>query len=323
MNDKIGKTDVSYEEHIRELEEMLDSMVDVMSTAIDALTPYNARHSKNMTIRGQAFLRWINENEGSLSGRWKHGHISDEELRRFTLAVQLHDVGKLVTPLHIMNKDTRLGGYEQRVFGRLRLIGALDKVAFLEGRMPEDIYNERAELLKKADNFIRRIDKAADLSEKDLDFIDRLSHMTYVNESGEEHPWLDPIEISKLSIRRGTLTRHERGIMEKHAALTAKLLSEMKFPKADAEIPKWAADHHELLDGSGYPAHKKGDEIDWHVRLLTILDVYDALVARDRPYKKPLPPYESLEIMKDMAQHGKLDETLLGLFIESGAWQEV
>lgn len=322
------KEQISYEKHAKELQEMLDSMVDVLSSAIDALTPYNGNHTRNMCKYGRKFLEWMNDcyddclKTGREDPEVRYHRSSEAEIRRFLLAVQLHDVGKLVTPLQVMNKKTRLGGYEQRVFGRLRLIGALDRVAFLEGRMDQKTYDERKAQLEKARAFVEEVDPAGALPEGASAYIKELAQMTYIDEQGEEMPWFDPIEIKKLSIRKGTLTYDERKTMEKHVQHTARLLSEMKFPEDDWEVPVWAADHHEMMDGSGYPAKKQGAEIDWHVRLLTILDVFDALTARDRPYKRPTEITKSLGIMQDMAADGKLDGMLVDLFRQSKCWRE-
>ncbi len=111
--------------------------------------------------------------------------------------------------------------------------------------------------------------------------------------------------------------------MENHVVMTAKLLGEMEFTDADLNIRQWASDHHELLNGSGYPNHKTGDDLDWNVRLLTILDVFDALTARDRPYKPAMPIEKAFAILDEMAnKEGKIDPMILELFKKSGAGEQ-
>ena len=95
--------------------------------------------------------------------------------------------------------------------------------------------------------------------------------------------------------------------MENHVVMTEKILSKVWFNKNYKEIPKWASSHHELLDGSGYPRHLKGEDLALETRMITVADVYDALTARDRPYKKPVSQERALGILKDMADEGKLD----------------
>ncbi len=122
-------------------------------------------------------------------------------------------------------------------------------------------------------------------------------------------------------MQRGTLTADERKIIESHVSWTGTLLSKVEFRGDYKPVPKWAAGHHELLDGSGYPDHLTGDAIPWETRLLTIIDVYDALTAEDRPYKPPLPPEKAFAILSDMAEHGKIDRQILESFRESEAWK--
>ena len=125
-----------------------------------------------------------------------------------------------------------------------------------------------------------------------------------------------------LSIRKGTLSDAEREIMEEHVLVTDKLLSQIRFSSELSHVREWASAHHELLNGSGYPRHRKGDEIPCEVRIITILDIFDALVADDRPYKPGMPVERALSILDIMAnKEGKLDPELTRLFIESKCWE--
>ena len=118
------------------------------------------------------------------------------------------------------------------------------------------------------------------------------------------------------------LSQAEREIMEEHVAVTDKLLSQIRFSAELSHVRQWAASHHELLNGSGYPRHIQGDEIPCEVRIITILDIFDALVADDRPYKPGMPVERALSILDTMAnKEGKLDPELTRLFIESKCWE--
>ena len=141
---------------------------------------------------------------------------------------------------------------------------------------------------------------------------------------GKEHPWLTDEELALLSIRKGTLSDEERKIMENHVVVTRKLLSQIKFSKEFSNVQKWAAGHHELLNGSGYPNHLAGEDIPQEIRIITILDIFDALVADDRPYKPGMPVEKALAILDAMAnKEGKLDPELTGLFVESRCWESI
>ena len=125
-----------------------------------------------------------------------------------------------------------------------------------------------------------------------------------------------------MTIVRGTLTADEQKIVESHVTFTRALLSKMAFHGVYENVPQWAAGHHELLDGSGYPDKLTAESIPWETRLLTIVDVYDALTAEDRPYKPPLPPEKAFAILRDMAAQGKVDSNILESFFNSGAWKK-
>ena len=136
------------------------------------------------------------------------------------------------------------------------------------------------------------------------------------------HPLLTEHELTCITIPRGTLTAEERQIIESHVTYTAKLLSKVEYRGDYKPVPKWAAGHHEMLDGSGYPDHLTAEHIPWETRLLTIIDIYDALTAEDRPYKPPMEPEKAFAILRDMAEKGKLDSDILRSFYESGAWSK-
>ncbi len=300
----------------RQLQRTLDSMVSVMSTAIDALTPYNANHSRNMAVYGKRFIDWMR----ATGQGWE---FTPEEERQFIMAVRLHDVGKLVTPLNVMNKESRLNGSEKEIHNRFRYIAKIDEVDFLRGHLSEEEYLKRKTLLNAGHELIDKANNAGFLEDELLEGIGIYAKQTYIDELNADsegvQPWLKPEEVHLLSIRKGTLSAEERGIMENHVVMTAKLLGEMEFPEEDQVIPQWASDHHEFLNGSGYPNHKKAEELDRNVRLITILDVFDALTARDRPYKPALPASKAYLILEEMAtKEGKIDLEILNLFKKSG-----
>ena len=122
-------------------------------------------------------------------------------------------------------------------------------------------------------------------------------------------------------IRKGTLTKEERQIMQEHVEMTRVMLEQMAFGEEYKDVVTFAAQHHERLNGSGYPKGLKADKIGKEVRLLAIIDIFEALTARDRPYKKAMPAEKALGILYDMAQQGELDAEILALFEQSKAWQ--
>lgn len=307
----ISLTNMQYSEQIQGL---LDSLVRALSEAIDERTPYNANHSRSMAHYAQRFLDWLEQTRHP----WA---FSPTQRRAFLLSVWLHDVGKLTIPLAVMDKATRLGDLHRDVTHRFASMGLLNKIARLEGRISEEAFDALEAQRLQALALIEKANTAGFLPDEMLAAIGQVAQRTYLREDGTEAPWLTAEEAHCLSVRKGTLTPEERLIMEDHVSSTARILAQVAFPEEYAQVPRWASDHHELLNGRGYPQKKSGEEIDKEVRLMTILDVYDALTATDRPYKPPMPAEKALAILGSMVSEGSMDADILALFRESRAWE--
>ena len=160
------------------------------------------------------------------------------------------------------------------------------------------------------------------LSDEDMERTGQISERYYQNEHGESIPWLTEHEKDCLRIRKGTLLPAERKIMENHVVMTQQFLKEIEFSKEYRDVPVWAVSHHEFLDGSGYPEGLREEEICQEVRLLTVLDIFDSLIAEDRPYRPPMPVEKALAVLESMVSEGKLDRDMVALFKESKAWEE-
>ncbi|MBR5756779.1 MAG: GAF domain-containing protein [Firmicutes bacterium] len=303
-------------QYATQIEDLLNSLVRAMSTAIDERTPYNANHTRNMVRYADSFLEWLENTNNPMA-------YDAEKRKAFVMSVWLHDVGKLVVPLEVMDKPSRLGSKLELVLARLRTIGLLSRISELEGRMTKDEAESFRRDVKDTEEFVLRINNAGFLPDQDLAKVQELASYKYADENGEMQSWFTEDEIKALSVRRGTLTDDERKIMESHVSATARILSGVAFPESYGMTPIWAAEHHELLNGKGYPDHLSAKDIPEEVRLLTILDVFDALTARDRPYKPPVPVDKALAILHSMADEGGLDKDILRLFEESKAWEAV
>ncbi len=301
--------------YIEEIRELFHSFVRVMSTAIGELTPYNASHTRHMAEYCGRFLDYLNESAGY--ERFDAGRR--EEL---ITSVWLHDVGKLVTPLEVMNKAGRLRPEQHdALFHRLEVIRLRGEIDRLEGRVTAEELSALIADTRAAEASIDEIDAADALDGPQLARVEELARRVYTGSDGAVLPWLTEEEHRMLSIRGGNLSPEEREIMNQHVVATDKLLSQIHFTEGLSHVRQWAASHHELLNGQGYPRHLQGDQIPEEVRILTILDIFDALVASDRPYKKGKPVPVALAILKDMAAQGRLDSELLEQFIASRCWE--
>lgn len=198
-----------------------------------------------------------------------------------------------------------------KVDDRFALLHALYEVDMLRGRITQEEYVEITEQLRADLAFIHEIDTVDYVDDEAYEHIQKLGEKQHVSEDGTVLPYLTEREVSCLSIRSGTLTMEERKEMENHVVMTSKILDKVKFYPGFSMVPKWVGAHHEYLDGSGYPNQLQGEELDFETRLLTVVDIYDALAATDRPYKKPIPREKAIEILRSMAEKNKVDRRLV------------
>lgn len=302
--------------HARQIAALLDSLVRALSAAIDARSRYNANHTRNMVRMGQAFLDW-------LAGTEHPWRFSEEKRRLFLMSVWLHDVGKLAVPLEVMDKATRLGPRLERIETRFEKMRLLNRIALLEGRLSQAQWEEQEASRVKWLEEIRRLNTAGFLRDEDMEIVRQLMALRYQEENGEEQPVLTKEETEQLQIRKGTLTAEERAVIQRHVDYTGQILDQVDFPPEYADVPIWAASHHELLNGAGYPRGQRGEDIPREVRLLTILDIFEALTAKDRPYKRSMSAETVLGILRSMVEAGALDGELVELFERSRAWEAI
>lgn len=303
--------------YIEEIKELFHSFVRVMSSAVDERTPYNGGHTRRMAEYGSRFIDYLNSLENQK-------HFSSTQKEELLMSVWLHDIGKLVTPLEVMNKMSRLLPMQYTDFThRMELFRLKSEIKLLKNIITKEEKEELDRQTEAAVQLVDSINGAGFVSDELLLKLNALSQTVYYEEDGTQQPWLTPEEYAMLSIRKGTLSEEERAVMEEHVAITGRLLSQIQFSHELSHVPEWAAAHHELLNGSGYPNHLTADEIPPEVRIITILDVFDALVADDRPYKPGMPVERALSILESMAvREGKLDPELTKLFLESRCWED-
>lgn len=287
---------------------MLFSMAEAMAEAIDGRTPYNASHTKNVAKRCVEMLEYINQLH-----REKKTELcfSEDDKRQLYLAAMLHDVGKMDTPLEVMDKPTKLGDREKELRSRLEIISLHIRNDALSGTIAQAEADSR---LAKIDEFLSKLDGfncGRPLKEDEWALIKEIEESVYKAPDGKEIAYLSAEERDDLHIRAGTLSDAERTIMQDHVVYTDKILSHMQFGERFKDVRRMAADHHELLNGKGYPKGIGGEKLDTMTRILTIMDIYDALIADDRPYKKPKPNDIAFKILDEEAEFGKIDKELL------------
>ena len=293
-----------------EMQKMLFSMADSMAEAIEGRTPYNANHTKNVAKRCIEMMDYINQMHKEQKTEL---YFSDKDKRQMYLAAMLHDIGKMDVPLEVMDKPTKLGHMEEPLRTRLEtIILRLEKDA-LTGRLTQ---NEAETQVKRIREFLEKLggfNCGRPLKEDEITFIDEMGATIYRDEHGDEIPYLTQEELDDLHIKAGTLSENERTTMQSHVIYTDKILNHMYFGNDYKDVRRIAANHHELLNGKGYPKGLGEEELDVMTRILTIMDIYDSLIADDRPYKKPKPVKVAFDILDEEAEAGKIDKELLAI----------
>lgn len=297
----------------QEVSDLLHSFVQVMVGAIDTRTPYNASHTRSMVRYGKKFIEWL-RNTGN---EWT---FTDEQRDAFLMSVWLHDIGKLLVPLSVLDKADRLSGIREPIQNRIEIGCLKEQIAALRDPSKAAECKEKEESLRKAWDTITDANSRGFLDDEIFEAVKKCATLTCKNADDEEIPLLTEKELTSLTVRKGTLTEEEKAEVEKHVVYTAEMLSKMNFKGTFKDVPLMAGMHHEFIDGSGYPGHLHDGELPNETRLLTVLDIYDALTAEDRPYKPAIPAEKAFKILYSMCEEGKLDAKVVKLFEESGAW---
>ena len=293
---------------IQDQEELLESFVECMTTAIDARTPYNGKHTKHVARYCQAITDYMNV---LYTRDAIDRYITPNEQEQLLLAAKLHDIGKMVTPREILNKATRLGEKYSDLRNKLEKIRLRIKIDMLERKMQIELWQEEDELLGRFLDQLDTLNTSGFLTDEQIAFIDQMGEKYYEDFDGTITPYLDENEKYSLHIRKGTLTEEEREIVKRHVTYTAQMLSKINFYDKYDRVVAIASNHHEYIDGSGYPRGLKDGQLDLLTRIMTVCDIFDSLTADDRPYKKKLTLEKALSILNEMAQEGKLDSGIV------------
>ncbi len=297
--------------YLKEIKDMMYSYVGTMATIIDERTPYNGSHTKNVTEYTSGFVDYLNQEHAA--GRFRE-YFDENRKEQLVMAASLHDIGKMSIPLSIMNKSTKLVRRLDDIVMKYRLLKSYYKIDFYEERISKEEYEEACRYLTEAEELVRKVNELPDLPEELEPRIRELAEKKYRSADGEEIPYLNEEEAECLLIKRGTLTPAERKVMESHVVITSHILSMVNFSTHYSNVPRWAGAHHEFLDGSGYPNHLTAEQMPTEIRILSLVDIFEALIAVDRPYKKPMSLDKAFGILTSMAQEGKLDQELVEKF---------
>jgi len=306
---------------IFDLENLLESFVRTIATAIDEKSPYTGGHVRRVAQLTMTMARKINNVR---YGKFAGTQLSDDQLRELRIAAWLHDVGKITTPEYVIDKATKLEAVHDRIHDvktRMELIKKDYLAKIIKNAHDVKIASKIEELDKDYEFLVEANSGSEFLDDDKIARIKEIAKRQW-NNNGQSNPLLSDEEVYHLCIRSGTLTQEERSIVNNHVLVTQKILSHLPFPKKMRHVADYAAAHHEKLDGTGYPLGLKGDQLSLQSRIIAIADIFEALTAKDRPYKKGKSVTEALEIMDRMARNKHIDAELYELFVQEKIYEE-
>ena len=309
---------------------LFDSFIQLIASAIDEKSPYTAQHCRRVPMITDMLANATSEiNIGPL----KDFCMSDEEMYELNVAAWLHDCGKITTPEHVVDKSTKL----ETIFDKINLVDVRYEIlkrdavitalkAIIEENQDCNDINKELKnnillqnKLKELDSEKKKIEKynigGESLDDTDLKRIKEIAKRTYKNSVGKSINLLDKEEIENLQISRGTLNTKERQIINNHVSVTIKMLESLPYPKHLRNVPEFAGCHHEKMDGTGYPNKLKGNQMSIPARMIAIADIFEALTAGDRPYKKGMPLSQALKILGRMKLENHVDPDLFDVFM--------
>ncbi|WP_277053956.1 HD family phosphohydrolase [Pseudoalteromonas marina] len=320
---------------IKEMEKLFSTFAETIAMAIDEKSPHTGGHCKRVPALTLMLADAVNAiSKGPLASF----SMSDSDRHQLDIAGWLHDCGKIATPDHIMEKATKL----ETIFDRISFIDAKFEIvrrdlkinyqeqiisAMKNGKPVEVQQLERlldTELKQVALDraLLQRINVGGEfLGDKEVAQIERIAKHYHLVINDVKTPLLNDDEVENLSIRRGTLTAGEHDVMKRHMDVTKNILDALPFPKHLSKVSEYALGHHEKLDGTGYPRGLTKEQMSVPARLMAITDIFEALSAVDRPYKKAKPVSECLFILGTMVEKNHLDPDIFAVFIESGVYK--
>ena len=303
---------------INQLEELFESFIGMINTAIDEKSPYTGGHCQRVPLLTMLLAEAAAETrEGPLADF----AMSDQDRYELKIAGLLHDCGKVTTPVHVVDKATKL----ETIIDRIHVIDTRFEVLKRDAEIEmlkdgsaaaRERYAARIRQLDDDRAFLRSANIGGErMRDEDVARVERIAAYRWRDVAGNEGPFLTAEELQNLTIRAGTLTPDERKIINHHIVATIKMLEALPWPKHLRKVPEYAGGHHERMDGRGYPRGLTREQMSVPARVMGIADIFEALTAKDRPYKRGKTLSESLEILGRFKENGHVDPDLFDVFV--------
>lgn len=268
----------------------------------------------------------------TIDGPLKDFQMDEEDRYQLKIAGWLHDCGKITTPEYVVDKSTKL----ETIFDRIRLVEARYEVLkrdvhvrLLEAKLAaqgngagpdltrlERGYAQELRTLEDECEFLRHCNIGGEeMSPQDQDRVRQIAKRRWRNGEDSEFPLLTDDEVYNLTIPKGTLTPDEREVIDHHIVATIRMLESLPYPQYLKDVPEYAGGHHEKMDGTGYPRGLTREQMSVQARVMAIADIFEALTAKDRPYKDGMRLSEALRIMGRMKLDNHIDPDLFYVFV--------
>ncbi|NTV96306.1 MAG: GAF domain-containing protein [Thiobacillus sp.] len=321
---------------IERLEALFIAFIKVINAALDEKSPYTHGHCQRVPIITMMLAEAASR---TAAGPLKDFVLTETMRRELELAALMHDCGKITTPVHVVDKSTKL----ETLFDRIALVDTRfevlkrdARIRELEARLDqaapdaswrEELAARQAETEAELDaerDFLRRANLGGEaMSAEDVARVHALGEgHRWRNPDGREAPLLDQEEAAMLAITYGTLSEAERAVINRHINITIEMLEALPWPKHLRHVTEYAGGHHERMDGKGYPRGLTGDQMSIPARIMAIADVFEALTARDRPYKPGKTLSETLTILGRMKLDQHIDPDLFDVFIRERVYAD-
>ncbi len=313
---------------INHLENLFESFINLINAAIDDKSPYTAGHCARVPQLTMLLAEAVNEVK---VGPLREFSMNDKDRYELKIAGLLHDCGKVTTPVHVVDKATKLHTIYDRinlVDTRFEILKRDAEIASLKAKLAPGTgagaATDLARQLSEMDDdraFLRICNVGGELmSDADQERVRKISQKyRWRDADGKEVDFLSEDEVENLTIRAGTLTAAERQIINHHIEVTIQMLEALPWPKHLKNVAEYAGGHHERMDGKGYPRGLTREQMSIQARCMGIADIFEALTAKDRPYKKGKTLTESLTILGKFKLGGHVDPDLFDVFM----WEKV
>lgn len=315
---------------VQDLKNLLDAFVKTIAKAIDAKSPHTSGHCQRVPL----LMELIAEAACKDNTLFKSFQLSEEEWYELRVSAWMHDCGKLATPDSVLDKSTKLHRMRDGIelvearFANLKQKLELDYLhacmAHPEQKASLEVtLNKQLASLDDDLDFVRTSNKGGEfMSEESKQRIQNIAQLQWPDFSGQLQPMLTEEEVYNLCIERGTLTAEERQIINDHMTVTIDMLEGLPFPKQLRRVPEYAGGHHEKMNGTGFPRGLTREQMSIPARMMAVADIFEALTAKDRPYKDPMKISLSLKIMRRMVEDEHIDPDIYELFVKSRVWEK-